>query len=534
MTKTMEFLAVDEVVIDEDLDFRTTGENVDELAASIEAFGLMQPITVAPANGDGKHHIVAGRRRLRAYRQLGRTHIEAIVDDELTDVKAQMIGQIIENLQREDVGVLDEARAYAKLGDYGMKQKDVAAALGVSSSHVSGRLALLKLPEAIVAKVQKGTLPVATATKLARAPKAVRDKLAGAHTIDDRAIAAAESDYQAIKFLDDMVAGVASVVDVPVAHPKEPWAYAAIDQIVKLLGLTDDDKPKSHEFVTGAYLHRGSFDDDAAWLDAIAAEKNVRGVFVSGTKGSLKAIVVTSANVTKDRAKEDEERRKVAEERAAAAQMKAEAFENALAPIVASPDKAVLITGVLTDFLRSQLGGYGNVLGTIMDAAERLGLTLTEYTPDGSGGGYDSENEYYRRQVIEWATQSSTNLTKAIIASQKSCTQLLVDQGILDDDVYLASIDPHTQVHLFEDGNLDEARLSVEAQAILAADRAAEAEDEELEAEIEAKVEQALVEKMAADGLDFDEDGDEWPYTAEEIDSVREQVRITVESEHAL
>lgn len=525
MTKTMQSLALDDIVIDEDLDFRTDKDaGVDELAASIEAFGLMQPITVAQANGDGKFHVVAGRRRLRAFQQLGRTEIDAIVDDELHSEQAQMIGQIIENLQREDVGPLDEARAFAKLGDYDMKQKDIAAALGVSTSHVSGRLALLKLPDKIVDSVLKGNTSIAAATKLARAPKAVRDRLADKSFVDERAIAQAESEYKQEKLRTDVVDAL-TAAGVAAAASTESWGYHPADKMADQIGLTDEDKPKSHEWTVAGYEHLANHDDVDAFVAAVASAK-AKGVFISGTTGSLKATLVDSANLDKARKADEEERRQVAEERAAAAQMRAEAFERALAPIIASPDKATLITHVLTDHLSDLLSGYGNVLGTILDTAERLGLTLTQPNlAEGEGGSQATEVEHYRNQVLAAATKDSTMLVKAIIAAQKSVTPLLLEQGWIDQGGTLDSVAPHNQLSYLRRGLVTEDDLTDEAKEVLAKERAYEELDEEREDEIDERL-QAELDRQADEDPDFEP-------TEEEIAAMREEIAGAWDADHA-
>lgn len=527
MTKTMLTVAVDEVVIDDDIDFRTDKEaGLDELAASIEAFGLMQPITVAPANGDGKYHIVAGRRRLRAIQALGWLEIDAIIDDALTDADAQIIGQVIENLQRQDVSPLDEARGYQRLATFDMTQKDIAASVGVSTSHVSGRLALLKLPEQVVAKVVDGKVSVDVATKLARLPKAVRDAAAHEPTLDARTVSRLEADHKDRQARTKLAKAITDA-GVPAVASSSGWGYQTADEIAAQADVADDAKPKSHEWTTAGYVHRAHFDSDDDFVAAIVADK-AKAAYLTGSGANVRAMLVGSANLTKERKAEEEDRERLAEERRAATEARIAAFDQAIAPLVASPDKGRLVAGVLTDFLTDQLSGYGDVLRTITTCAERVGLTLSAPDlGDGEGGGAWEEIRHYRSQVLEWATQSTANLMKAIVASQMTITPLLIDQGMLDHyQVEHATV--HAQLAWLEAGHITEDRLSEAARAELAERQAADVEADEFEARLAERVE------AEKDRLCEQEDHDE-DFTDAEIEAIRDQLAqvLAMEDEEA-
>lgn len=139
--------------------------NLEELAASIAANGLAQPITVRPAGGS--FEIVAGERRYRACTLLGWSTIPAIVR-ELDDEAASAI-MLIENLQRADLSPIEEAWAYRdRLDRFGGTLDDLAASVGVSSSHVKRRLDLLELRPEILHLVGCGQLGVSFAWRMAR------------------------------------------------------------------------------------------------------------------------------------------------------------------------------------------------------------------------------------------------------------------------------------------------------------------------------------------------------------------------------
>lgn len=122
-------------------------EALQELAQSISEHGVLQPILVRPQIYGG-YQIVAGERRYRASRIAGLTEIPAIVR-ELSDSETMQIA-LIENLQRSDLTVLEEAEGYRTLmEEYSFSQEEVARTVGKSRSAVANTLRLLGLPEEI-------------------------------------------------------------------------------------------------------------------------------------------------------------------------------------------------------------------------------------------------------------------------------------------------------------------------------------------------------------------------------------------------
>lgn len=123
-------------------------EALSQLADSIAANGVLQPILVRASAQEGFYQIIAGERRWRASKQAGLTEIPAIIV-EADELKAAQFA-LIENLQREDLDAWEEAAAYNKLiHDFGLSQEDVAGALGRSRSAVANSLRLLDLPDEI-------------------------------------------------------------------------------------------------------------------------------------------------------------------------------------------------------------------------------------------------------------------------------------------------------------------------------------------------------------------------------------------------
>lgn len=139
-------------------------EALQELAQSIGEHGVLQPILVRPQIYGG-YQIVAGERRYRASRIAGLTEIPAIVR-ELSDSETMQIA-LIENLQRSDLSILEEAEGYRTLMDeYGFSQEEVARTVGKSRSAVANTLRLLGLPEEIRGLLEEDKLSAGHARAL--------------------------------------------------------------------------------------------------------------------------------------------------------------------------------------------------------------------------------------------------------------------------------------------------------------------------------------------------------------------------------
>jgi ParB family chromosome partitioning protein len=138
---------------------------LDELVSSIKQAGLLQPVVVRRANGEGGYELIAGERRLRACQQLGWERIPAVQRD--ADDRTLLTLALIENLQRDDLSPVDEARGYERLiAEFKLAQQDVADAVGRDRSTVANALRLLKLPEAVLQLLHEGRLSVGHARAL--------------------------------------------------------------------------------------------------------------------------------------------------------------------------------------------------------------------------------------------------------------------------------------------------------------------------------------------------------------------------------
>jgi ParB family transcriptional regulator, chromosome partitioning protein len=123
-------------------------DNLEELAFSIKANGVVQPVVVRPGE-EGRYILVLGERRCRASKLAGKTTVPAIVRRVSEQQAAEMT--VIENLQREDLNCLEQAAAFAKLSrDFGMTQQQIGERVGLSRESISNYMRLLKLPGAVL------------------------------------------------------------------------------------------------------------------------------------------------------------------------------------------------------------------------------------------------------------------------------------------------------------------------------------------------------------------------------------------------
>lgn len=139
---------------------------IEELAASIKANGLIQPVIVSRAP-EGGYHLIAGERRWRAAKLAGLEKVPVVVRDlsEGTDLLALAL---VENLQREDLTPIEEARAYHHLrAELGLSQEEIARRVGKDRSTVANSLRLLSLPLSLQSLVDAGELSAGHARALA-------------------------------------------------------------------------------------------------------------------------------------------------------------------------------------------------------------------------------------------------------------------------------------------------------------------------------------------------------------------------------
>ena len=141
-----------------------------ELAESIADKGVLQPLLVRPMPGSAeRYQIVAGERRWRAA-QRARLHEVPVIVREFTDRETLEIA-IVENVQRADLNVVEEARAFRQLIDtFGHTQDEVARAVGKSRVHIANTMRLLSLPDSVLTHLEAGELSAGHARAVAASP----------------------------------------------------------------------------------------------------------------------------------------------------------------------------------------------------------------------------------------------------------------------------------------------------------------------------------------------------------------------------
>ena len=156
---------------------------IEDLAATIKAQGLLQPLGVTP-DGAGGYTLVIGHRRYAALQLAGVTDVQCNVlgnGGALTTAE-RLQHALVENGQREDLKPCEEARTYqALLDEHGLTQRALSEQIGVAQSQISKRLPLLKLPVDVQADVDAGTIAISDAVELAglvEHPKALAGALA--------------------------------------------------------------------------------------------------------------------------------------------------------------------------------------------------------------------------------------------------------------------------------------------------------------------------------------------------------------------
>lgn len=128
---------------------------IEELKVSILEYGIVQPLIVRKSVKG--YEIVAGERRFRAAKEAGLKEVPAIIKD--YDDKKMMEIALLENLQREDLTVIEEAQAYKNLiNELNLTQEELSKKIGKSRSHIANTMRLLSLPEEIILHISSGEL----------------------------------------------------------------------------------------------------------------------------------------------------------------------------------------------------------------------------------------------------------------------------------------------------------------------------------------------------------------------------------------
>ncbi|MFW6381940.1 MAG: ParB/RepB/Spo0J family partition protein [Bacillota bacterium] len=132
-------------------------ESLQELADSIASYGVIQPLTVRKIEEEEQYQLIAGERRLRAVKLLGKDEVPVIIKSLENREMAEIA--LIENLQRKDLNFIEEAEAYNRLiEEFNLTQTELAARIGKAQSTIANKLRLLNLPGSILHVIQQGGL----------------------------------------------------------------------------------------------------------------------------------------------------------------------------------------------------------------------------------------------------------------------------------------------------------------------------------------------------------------------------------------
>lgn len=248
--------------------FQTRGQmdgyQLGELAASIAANGVVQPILVRPL-ANGRFQLIAGERRWRASELANKTTIPALLK-QVSDEQAMEI-TIVENLQRADLNAMEQARAFERLGrEFHMTQEQMGARTGKDRATIANFLRLLKLPNSVQARVESSELSLGHAKALLGLPDGVAMEKAAQHVLQlSLSVRQTETYVQGLLF--------------PESKKKEPKPEPPVDPNVKevaeklqrALGLKvkiEDNKGRGRVIIE--YADIADFD---ALLEQLAGER---------------------------------------------------------------------------------------------------------------------------------------------------------------------------------------------------------------------------------------------------------------------
>ncbi len=201
-------------------------ESVEELAASIKAQGLVQPVIVRQMP-EGRYQLIAGERRVAAHRLLGRDTVAAIVRRVSDEQAAEMT--LIENLMREDLNPLEMAWAFETLSShFGLTQEQIAAKTGKDRATIGNYLRLLKLPNHLHQAIAEGKLTIGHVKPLMTLDPGVM--LAAANNIIKRGLSVRQTE----KYVQALITPKPHVP--PIQQEVDANVRAAEEQLQRALG----------------------------------------------------------------------------------------------------------------------------------------------------------------------------------------------------------------------------------------------------------------------------------------------------------
>ena len=219
---------------------------LDELAQSIAASGVVQPVVVRPI-GDGRYQLITGERRLLASRKAGKETIPAIVRQASDEQAMEMT--VVENLQRADLNPMEQARAYQRLSqEFKMTQEQMALRTGKDRASVANFLRLLRLPEETQTSVEAGHLTFGHARTLLalESPERIRSA-AGKVIALAMSVRQTESYVQGLLHPEQKQKG--SVKEIPALDPNVREAQEMLQRRLGLKVSIEDRKGRGRVII---------------------------------------------------------------------------------------------------------------------------------------------------------------------------------------------------------------------------------------------------------------------------------------------
>ena len=242
---------------------RVNEEQLAELAASITANGVVQPVLVRP-QADGRFQLIAGERRWLASKKAGKETIPAILR-QVSDEQAMEI-TIVENLQRADLNAMEQARAFERLArEFHMTQEQMATRTGKDRASVANFLRLLKLPSTVQVRVESGELTFGHARTLLALEHGEEIEKAAQKVVDSSL-----SVRQTEEYVHRLLNPERSKKDPKPEPPIDPNVRDAQDRLQRALGLKvhiEDKQGRGRVIIEYARL-----EDFDAFLERVAGE----------------------------------------------------------------------------------------------------------------------------------------------------------------------------------------------------------------------------------------------------------------------
>ncbi|MCU1220081.1 MAG: chromosome segregation DNA-binding protein [Candidatus Angelobacter sp.] len=238
---------------------------LEELAESIRASGVVQPVVLRPA-ANGRFQLVAGERRWHASKRAGKTTIPAVVR-QISNEQAMEI-TIIENLQREDLNPVEQARAFERLSrEFGITQEQIASRTGKDRASIANFIRLLKLPEEIQNALEAGALSFGHGKVLLALAGFPEHMERAAREVIEKQLSVRQTEELVGRLLNPQVAEPRPDKATPIIDPNVREAQRSLESSLGVKVEIHDRKGKGK-----IILKYGSLEDFDRIVEALAAK----------------------------------------------------------------------------------------------------------------------------------------------------------------------------------------------------------------------------------------------------------------------